>query len=111
MKYIYSVGLFLAVCSASIFMIVESGEYYSTFYTNNYQGYWAAFLVEVFLAIAAMLSFKKRPVLNGVIKAVMIPLFLVVVAGASLKVVSPMFDKLAEVEKQNKLASAPYLKF
>jgi len=86
-------------------MILESGAYYSTFYTNHYQGYWAAFLVEVFLALSAVLSFRKRPLLNGMIKVVMVPLFIVVVAGASLKVVSPLMEKLAEVDSQNKLSS------
>jgi hypothetical protein len=105
MKRLLIISLFSAIFLASIFMIVESGEYYSTFYKNNYQGYWAAFLVEVFLAISAMLSFNKRPGLNIVIKTVMIPLFLVVVAGASLKVVSPMLDKLAKTENQDKLVN------
>jgi hypothetical protein len=80
--------LLFAVISASLFMVVESREFYSTFYQNKYQGYWAAFLVEGFLAIAAMLYVADRKILNLCIKIVMIPLFLVVVAGASLKVVS-----------------------
>lgn len=104
MKHIYPIGLFLAVCSASLFMILESGEYYSTFYQNNYQGYWAASLVEVFLAMCAVLSFKKKPVLNWAIKFSMVPLFIAVVAGASLKVVSPMVKKLSEIDSNNKLS-------
>ncbi len=83
-------------------MIIESGEYYSTFYPNNYQGYWAAFLVEAYLAILAMLCFTKRPWLNTTIKLIMIPLFLVVVGGASLKVVTPLIDKLNKSENRNR---------
>ena len=95
--------LLLAVISASLFMIVESGEYYSTFYENIYQGYWASFLVEAFLALSAMLYFADRKFLNLCIKVVMIPLFLVVVGGASLKIVSPMMDRLATANTKNKL--------
>ncbi len=84
-------------------MILESGEYYQKFYKNSYQGYWAAFLVESFLAISAMLYFEKRSLLNFTIRLVMIPLFLVVVGGASLKIVSPMIDKLAQAENKSKL--------
>jgi hypothetical protein len=95
--------LLLAIVSASFFMIVESGEYYSTFYENKYQGYWAAFLVEAFLALSAMLYFGGRKGLNLAIKIVMIPLFLVVVGGASLKIVAPMMDKLATANTQSRL--------
>ncbi len=103
MKRILFIGLVLAVCSASLFMVVESGDYYSTFYQNDYQGYWAAFLIELFLAICAMLHFTRRRFLNISVKAVMVPLFLVVVGGASLKVVSPLLNKLARTEKQSQL--------
>ena len=86
-------------------MILESGEYYQRFYDNPYQGYWSAFLVESFLAIASMLYFKNRNLLNGMIKLVMIPLFLVVVGGASLKIVAPMVNQLAQTENKNKLVA------
>ena len=95
--------LLLAVISASLFMVVESGEYYSTFYKNDYQRYWAALLVECFLAIAAMLYVADRKVLNICTKLVMIPLFSVVVGGASLKIVSPMMTTLAKVESDQRL--------
>ena len=97
--------LFFAVTSASLFMILESGEYYQRFYKNCFQGYWSAFLVETFLAISAMLYFKDRKLLNVIIKLVMIPLFLVVVGGASLKVVSPMIKELAQTESKTKLVA------
>jgi hypothetical protein len=84
-KYFKSSLLFFAVISASLFMILESGEYYQKFYQNSYQGYWAAFLVESFLAIAAMLHFKGKKTQNILIKLMMIPLFLVVVATRSTK--------------------------
>ena len=103
MKRTLLVFLLAAVCAASLFMIVESGDYYSTFYKNSYQGYWAAFLVEAFLAISAMLHFVKRPRLNMAVKLAMIPLFLVVVGGASLKVAAPLFDKLADAENRSRL--------
>jgi hypothetical protein len=104
-KYFKTVLLSSAVISASLFMIIESGEYYQRFYDNPYQGYWSAFLVESFLAIASMLYFKNRKLLNTMIKLVMIPLFLVVVGGASLKVVSPMVNELAQTENKNKLVA------
>ena len=97
------VGLMITICAASLFMVVESGEYYSTFYNNSYQGYWAALLVEVFLAISALLSFANKPMLNFGIKMVMVPLFLVIVGGASLKIVSPLMQQLAASKKQQKL--------
>jgi|GEM_PF-7108991 len=56
-----------------------------------------------FLALSAMLYFAERRILNLAIKSVMIPLFLVVVGGASLKVVAPMMDKLATVNTQSRL--------
>jgi len=106
MKIYFKSSLLLsAVLSASLFMIIESGEYYQKFYENSYQGYWAACLVESFLATAAILHFKSKKLLNTVIKIVMIPLFLVVVGGASLKVVTPMVNKLAQFESKNKLVN------
>ncbi|MCG8336728.1 MAG: hypothetical protein MJE63_19655, partial [Proteobacteria bacterium] len=95
--------LLVAVISASLFMIVESGEYYSRFYDNDYQGYWAALLVEGFLAIAAVMHLDKHKKLNFCIKIAMIPLFLVVVGGASLKVASPIMTELAKAKAQEKL--------
>ena len=103
MKKYLPVLLLVSIVSASLFMIVESGDYYSTFYPNKYQGYWAAFLVEAFLAIAAMLYVSNKKFLNFCIKIVMIPLFFVVVGGASLKVASPLLTQLAKVETQNEL--------
>ncbi len=103
MKHTLLVFLLAAVCAASLFMIVESGDYYSTFYKNDYRGYWAAFLVETFLTLSAMLHFVKRPKLNTAVKLAMIPLFLVVVGGASLKVAAPLFDKLADAENRSRL--------
>lgn len=84
-------------------MILESGDYYQQFYKNSYQGYWAAFLVESFLTISAMLRIKNNKILNGCIRVVMIPLFLVVVTGASLKVVAPLVDELALINSKNRL--------
>lgn len=84
-------------------MIMESGEYYATFYHNKIKGYWAAFLVNAFLAIAAMLRLVGKKKLNLCIKIMMIPLFLVVVCGASLKIVAPMMNELAQANAQSKL--------
>jgi hypothetical protein len=101
--YFKSSLLFIAVISASLFMIMESGEYYQKFYKNSYQGYWAAFLVESFLAITAILHFKDNKMLNFFIKLMMIPLLLVVVSGVSLKVVTPLVKELAQIKSNNKL--------
>ena len=122
MKKLLPVLLLVAVISGSLFMILESGEYYQKFYNNEYQGYWAAFLVESFLAIAAMLNVKNKKLLNLIIKLVMIPLFLVMLCGASLKVISPLVKELAihknkekligllQVENQQSTANLKYLK-
>jgi hypothetical protein len=85
MKKLLPILLFTAVVSGSLFMILESGEYYQKFYKNEYQGYWAAFLVESFLAIAAMLNVKNKKLLNLIIMLVMIPLFLVMVLVVNRK--------------------------
>lgn len=103
MKKFLPVLLLTAVFSGSLFMVLESGEYYQKFYKNEYQGYWAAFLVESFLAIAAMLYVKNKKILNVIIKLVMIPLFLVMVCGASLKAISPLVNDLAIQENKSKL--------
>ncbi len=103
MKKYLPLFLLFFVVSASLFMVAESGEYYSTFYKEKYKGYWAAFLVEGFLAIAAMFYVSDNKVLNVCIKLVMIPLFLVVVGGASLNVASPMMATLAKVESKKQL--------
>jgi hypothetical protein len=103
MKKLLPTLLLTAVISGSLFMILESGEYYQKFYKNEYQGYWAAFLVESFLAIAAMLNVKNKKLLNWIIKLVMFPLFLVMVCGASLKIISPLVKELAIQENQLKL--------
>ena len=84
-------------------MILESGKYYQKFYKNSHQGYWAAFLVESFLAISAMFYFEKRNLLNVIIRLVMIPLFLVAVGGASLNIDSLVIDRLAQAESKSKL--------
>jgi hypothetical protein len=55
-------------------------------------------LVEGFLVIAAKLYVNNHKVLNICIKLTMIPLFPVEVAGASLKVVSPMMTKLINID-------------
>jgi hypothetical protein len=101
--YLKTTLLILAVFFASLFMILESGEYYQNFYENEYQGYWAAFLVESFLAIAAMLNVQNKKMLNFIIKLIMIPLFLVMVCGATLKIISPMVKELAIQENKIKL--------
>ena len=103
MKKLLPVLLLIAVISGSMFMILESGEYYQKFYKNEYQGYWTAFLVESFLAIAAMLNLKNKKLLNLIIKLVMVPLFLVMVCGASLKIISPLVKELAIQENKMKL--------
>ena len=106
MKYLLTLSLIPLIGIASAFMILESGEYYSTFYSNNiYKGYWSALLVEMFLTVFAVIYFKKRPLLNLSIKIIMVFLFMVMISGASLKIISPLLDQLASVNNNDRLVS------
>jgi hypothetical protein len=59
--------------------------------------------MESYLAIAAMLNIKIKKLVNLIIKLVMIPLFWVMVCGASLKIISPLVKELAIQENKMKL--------
>ena len=87
-------------------MILESGEYYASFYNGDeFKGYWAALLVEMFLTVFAVLYFVKRFWLNLIIKSLMICLFFVMIGGASLKIVGPMLDELSTANNSDRLIS------
>jgi hypothetical protein len=106
MKKMLTLSLIPVILAASIFMILESGEFYAHFYKDNIiKGYWAAILVEMFLTLFGIIYFKKRYKLNLLIKSIMTILFIVMVGGASLKIVNPMINEIYNVNKNEKLVN------
>lgn len=105
MKQILTIILIPLIFLASLFMVLESGEYYaSAFYLGNqFKGYWSAALVEMFLVVFSVLYFSKRPVLNIAIKSLMVGLFVVMIAGASLKIISPLLTELSTTDRNTRL--------
>lgn len=104
MKRILTLSLVPLIVAASVFMILESGEYYSTFYKGNiHTGYWSAALVELFLTVFTFLHFKRAAALNSILKLVIGMLFVVMIAGASLKIVSPLLAELSTSSSNTKL--------
>lgn len=101
---IFDFSLIPLIIAASTFMILESGEYYSSFYHNNlFKGYWSATLMELFLTTFTFLYFKKSPGLNFTIKLIIVILFVVMIGGASLKIISPLLTELKTTENNTKL--------
>lgn len=109
-KWFYITGLFLISVSASLFMIIESGDFYQRLYQSSNSiipmGYWAAALNEVFMAIMAGVWLparsnkkgeKKEYWVNYFFKFLLVLLFITTVGGASLNVAD---DILNEIEKQ-----------
>jgi len=106
MKKLLTIMIIPLVIGTSLFMILESGEYYSTFYSNDlYKGYWSAALVECFLTLFAVLHFKKSPYLNFGLKFIMVFLFIGMIGGASLKIISPLLDELSTSKNNDKLVN------
>jgi len=107
----YIIGLLLVSFFASSFMVLESGEFYQSFYpsTNFYQmGYIAAFLNEIFIAIMAGVwlpdlkktNNKKVHPANYLFKAILLLLFATTVFSASFNVISPI---LKSIQKQRNI--------
>jgi uncharacterized membrane protein YczE len=97
-------GLGLTIVSTSVFLTVESGEFYSSLYDSaEWRGFVLAALVEVFLCITAAAWIKGRPGLSWALKFMMCILFVCTVGGASLKIVYPIAERIAENGKNRKL--------
>ncbi len=97
-------GLGCAVVSASAFIISESGHFFTSWYPGaEYKGYFAAGLLEVFLAIAAAAHFQGRKGLNRVVKTIMVFLFVSVLAGASFNLIVPMLKEYHRIKQHHKL--------
>lgn len=107
MKKYLTISLIPMIFMTSIFMIMESGEYATIeFYKGNaYKGYWSAALVEMFLTVFAAIYFVRRFWINFAVKGLMILLFLVMISGASLKIVGPMLDELSIANNNDRLIS------
>lgn len=105
MKRILTTSLIPIIISASLFMILESGDYYTVeFYSGDaVRGFWSAALIEMFLVVFSVVYFTGRPVLNWVVKFIMICLFFVMIGGASLKIVGPMLDELSTANNSDRL--------
>lgn len=104
-RSLYIIGLLLVSFCASVFMVLESGEFYQSFYpSSNFDkmGYVAATISEVFIAIMAGIwlpnSNKNRPSkthpANYLFKAILLLLFATTVFAASSNVVSPIFKAI-----------------
>ena len=110
---IFFITTLCGVCfSASLFMILESAEFFSRFYPKNAEhnfGVWAAILNEVFLVIMSAIWLPRSSQRkigfhpgNLLIKTIMIFLFINTVGGASLNVVQ---EKLIDIQEQkNRIA-------
>jgi hypothetical protein len=59
----------------------------------------------MFLTVFAVLYFKKAPLLNLSMKLIMIMLFLVMIGGASLKIVAPLLDELSLSNNNDRMVS------
>jgi len=111
-KSILIFGLILASFSASVFIVLESGEFFQKFYTSDskiqYMGYWAASLNEIFMAIMAGVwlpniqkkSKAKIHPLNYFFKILLLLLFITTVAGSSFNLIFPVIDTI-QTQKNN----------
>lgn len=114
-KSVYIVGLLSVSLAASVFIIVESGDFYQKLYHSHfskfYLGYWVAALNEAFMAIMAGVwisrkdkkgATKDHPI-NYFFKFLMVLLFVTAVGGASLKAIQPNLAKIHQQENDNKI--------
>ena len=110
-RSIYIIGLLLISFFASSFMVLESGEFYQSFYpsSNFFQmGYLAALLNEIFIAVMAAVwlpdirktNSKKVHPANYLFKAILLLLFATTVFAASFNVISPI---LKTIQKQHNI--------
>jgi ABC-type multidrug transport system fused ATPase/permease subunit len=100
-KFFLIFMLILSAISASAFMIVESAEFYNSFYKIKHgsllnKGMWLSLTVEYFLAIMAATYITKENgkfhLMNIPIKFAMILLFILIVGAASLNVIYPKMN-------------------
>ncbi len=105
-KYFFLMIVFLPVSLCVGFMTVEAGDFYATLEGyNKTRGLIAGLLTEIFLALSAAVHFKDRKGLNIIIKTLMVCLFIATVAGSSLKVITPLLNKISTSNQQSKLQS------
>jgi len=107
MKKVLTISIIPMIALASAFMILESGDYYAlAFYAGDTAtGFWSAALVEMFLVVFSTIYFVKRPVLNIIVKSLMACLFVVMIAGASLKIIGPLLTELSTTNNSDRLVS------
>ncbi len=117
-QWIYLFLLLSVSTSASLFIIVESGEFYQQLYPQKTggisMGYWAAGLNEIFMAIMAAVwipnSEKKKKgtgfhFMNLVFKCLLILLFLTTIGGASFQITQKTMSEIQKQENNRRIAN------
>lgn len=103
-KSLFLVLLITLVLSASTFLIIESAKYYNTFYKDSYLPLALAILLEGFVLTLATAK-VYRLALRVVQKVLMMSVFIIIVATASLYHVNPIIELLSKSDNTEKIES------
>ena len=103
-KWFYVIGIVSLIVCTSVFMVLESGHFFSQFYpVGSLRGYWAATICEIFLVVFAAISFRRKKKLNFVLKVISGFLFVSVIVGSSFNLVQPLWQEYSSNSNHEKL--------
>jgi len=104
-KSAFIILLTALILSTSSFLIIESSKYYQKFYEGGVsQGVFLAVLLESFVIVLAMSKVYRLP-LRIVQKGLMLSVFTIIVATASLFHVAPILESISQSKNQDKITS------
>lgn len=96
----------LLIVSASIYMILEAGHFFSKLTPDApNRGYWGAALAEMFLVVFSAMNFRgrKKRTLNFTIKFMAGALFFAVVVGSGFNIAMPLLNEIHNIDRQEQL--------
>jgi len=99
-KNLFLLLLLSLILSTSTFLVLESSQYYNSFFVHIWKGLFLAILLESFVLVLAITKVYRLP-LRILQKTLMLSVFIIIVCTASLHHVSPIIESISKSKKEN----------